>query len=407
MHAAAVRYESGRIVGGRYRLRRLLGSGGHCDVYEAVQLVNERSVALKLLRADMRDDKEVRFRMAQEARALAEVRHGNLVAILDAELEGPEPFITLEMLPGRTLEGLLVARGKLPVAEAVEYAQQITAATRALHDAGWVHRDIKPANVFVVTDGPHKVLKLIDLGIALPAFVPKERRVTMRNTILGTVEYMAPEQALPAADGAETDARTDVWQLGATLFDMLAGRVPFEGNYPTVLVQMSTVGAPRLRSLRPDIPQALDDLVARALATKPEDRFPNAAAFGRALADLALGSSEPAFDATGKRRHRRAPFVGPVRATLANLVADMRSEDLSESGMLLLSGFAPPVGAELTVRVSLPISGRIATLPCTVRWVKSRGTGDGGGPFALGLEFRTIEPQSLAEIERYVAAVGG
>lgn len=394
-----------RLLAQRYGLRRVLGSGGNCDVFEAVHLVTGRPVAVKLLRSQFRDDAEARARLAQEAKAIGAVRHPNVVEILDAEVgEAGEPFLALEMLHGRTLEGVMVTRGKLAVEHALDLAIQIAEGAGALHAAGWIHRDIKPANIFLVQAGKMPRAKLLDLGIAVPRSTAPDRRLTAQGTVLGTVAYMAPEQAM--AD-TNVEPRTDVWQIGATLFDMLTGRVPFEGNYANVLVQMSTVGPPKVSSLRPEVPASLEAVVAKALAPKPQDRYEDGAALARALREVDL-SQKPAAadDYAQKRRHKRAAFVAPARLVLSDGIVDVRSEDLSEGGMLVLVPFSLPQGVAVKIRLSLPISGRVATLDTVVRWVKGRGSEKGQGPFAIGLEFKDLDAVAKAEIHKYVAALG-
>ncbi len=393
-----------RLLAQRYGLRRVLGSGGNCDVFEGVHLVTGRPVAVKLLRSQFRDDAEARARMAQEARAIGSVHHKNVVEILDAEIgENGEPFLALEMLHGRTLEGVMVTRGKLAIEHAVDLAAQIAEGAGALHAAGWVHRDIKPANIFLVQDGKMPRAKLLDLGIAVPRSATPDRRLTAQGTVLGTVAYMAPEQAM--AD-TNVDTRTDVWQIGATLFDMLTGRVPFEGNYANVLVQMSTIGPPKVSTLRPEVPPALEAIVQKALSPKPQDRYEDGAALARALREVDLKAKPAEPDFAQKRRHKRAAFVAPARLVLSDGIVDVRSEDLSEGGMLVLVPFALPQGTKVKIRLSLPISGRVATLDTLVRWVKGRGSEKGQGPFAVGLEFVDLDAVAKSEVHRYVSALG-
>jgi len=395
-----------QTVARRYALRRLVGSGGSCEVFEAVHLVTGRIVALKILRAEHRHDLDARGRLLQEARALASVQHPNLLEVLDAEIdEDGEPFIALEMLQGRPLEGVLVARTRLAVAEAVDWIRPVARAVAELHAAGWVHRDIKPANIFLVQEGACVRPKLLDLGIALPRGVEADGRRTTRGTILGTPQCMAPEQAMGEADDV-LGAQTDVWQLGATLFDMLTGRVPYEGSYASVLVQM-TNGAPvRARSLRPEIPAALDDIIARALAVSPDERYPDAEAFERALANLELPAASSPRPTVSGRRHRRAALLAPARALLPNAIVDVRTEDVSESGLLVLSSAPLPEGATLCIRMALPLSGRVATVPCIVRWVRNRAGQGAAGPFAVGLEFVDLDPRVHQEVTDYVDALG-
>jgi len=392
-----------RLVGRRYTLGKMIGRGGNCEVFEAVHVVTRRVVALKLLRAEFRDDVEARVRLGQEARALASVRHPHLLDVLDADVDGQvEPFVAVEMLRGKTLEDTLAERARVGILEAVTWIRKVAQAVAELHRAGWVHRDIKPANIFLAELDETIQPKLLDLGIAVPRGLSADERLTVKGTILGTVPYMAPEQV--TGEDAAIDARTDVWQLGATLFDMLTGQVPFPGHYANVLVQMATGSAPRARSLRPEVPAVLDALVARALSRDPGDRFEDAAALARALATVEATLAAEVAPASGRRL--RAQFVAPLRALLPTSTLDLRTEELSAEGLRVVSSHALAEGALVCLRMALPISGRVANVPCVVRRVENRGTGQGARAFAIGLDFVDGDPEMLREAANYVQALG-
>lgn len=257
-----------------YRVTGRLGKGGMGDVYEAEDVRLGRRVALKVLPAGARTDPEARARLEREARAASLLDHPN-VGIVHEIGEGPDGslFIAMARYDGPTLRERLDA-GPLAVDEAVDLARQIAEGLRCAHEAGVVHRDVKPSNVVVTPEG---VVKVIDFGVAT---VAGTETVTSAGSVSGSAHYMAPEQAR----GESVDARADVWALGVVLFEMLAGRRPFEASYAqAVLYQAAYEEAPDLRALRPEVPEHVDAAVRGALAKSPDERLPSAEAFLTAL----------------------------------------------------------------------------------------------------------------------------
>jgi eukaryotic-like serine/threonine-protein kinase len=223
----------GESVDSRYELRRLVARGGMGLVFEAHHKFTRRAVALKLLPEDLRSRRDVRGRLLREAHALTTVRHPGFVEVLDAGVCATQgPYVVMEMLEGRTLDGILAARRRLSIHDTVQVGRQVCEAIAHAHHRGVIHRDIKPSNVFIARNElGEETVKLIDLGVAAVAEEQLEHldpKLTTAHEVLGTPEYMAPEQLW----GRAIDARTDVYAIGMSLFECLTGEVPYQGRYP-------------------------------------------------------------------------------------------------------------------------------------------------------------------------------
>ena len=441
----------GSIVDRRYRLTREIARGGAGAVYEAEHLYTTGRVAIKLLIAEQAATPESRQRLLLEARALTAARHPGIVLGLDAgETDDGTPYLVMELLEGRTLEGILAVRRRLAVIDAVYLGMQVCDALAAAHEQGILHRDIKPSNIFISrTPAGREVAKLFDFGIARVPF--QNQKITQRGAVLGTPEYMAPEQLLAQDD---VDARCDVYALGITLYEALAGAVPFEGNFGEVLLKVSTQRLPSLIARCPQVPIELEQAIEGALVGDPKDRYASARAFAEALSRVPTGDAVPSsllglrapvprptpnrggpqqrgpvlpakamvpprpVVATGaaqpaspsrpelpakRRRFARAPYVTQTRISRADgSILEGRSEDISAGGLLVLAPQAFAQEERVTVRFALPITGKLLEVPATARWVKmARGTG------AVGLEFVALAPDQLAIIANYVTAMGG
>jgi serine/threonine protein kinase len=287
---------SGRTIS-HFRIGEPLGSGGMGVVYEAQDNQLGRPVALKFLAPELIRDPAAKARFLLEARAASALDHTNLCTILEAgESEDGLLFLAMPRYDGESLERR-IARGPLPVEEAVEIAVQTARGLAKAHAHGIVHRDVKPGNLFVTRDG---VVKILDFGIAK---LTGEVGNTRRGAILGTPFYMAPEQAR----GETVDARADVWSLGVVLYEMLAGRRPFAGGTGTAVVHAVLHETPEpLAHLRPEVPAELDRIISRMLTKDPEQRHADAA---EVLADLrsalglaATGSLSPSVPRRSRRR---------------------------------------------------------------------------------------------------------
>jgi serine/threonine-protein kinase len=258
--------QPGDVVAGRYRIEDVLGRGGMAGVYRAHDSVLERDVALKILDPRLSGDEEHVERFRREARAIAALSHPNLVTVIDrGEVEECE-FIVFELVRGANLKELLHERRALPVQEALALVRQTARGLAYAHAHGVVHRDVKPQNVLVDELGTAKVT---DFGIA--RLVEADGGITQSGTIMGTSDYLSPEQAT----GKVVDERADEYSLGVLLFELLTGEVPYEGDGAvTVALKHVHDPIPSVRTRRPEIPQRVDDLVRTAMAKRPEERFP-------------------------------------------------------------------------------------------------------------------------------------
>jgi eukaryotic-like serine/threonine-protein kinase len=269
----------GTVFDGRYRIIRKLGAGGMADVYLAEDQELGRRVAIKILNDRHAADDSFIERFRREAKNAAGLSHPNIVSIYDrGEAEGTY-YIAMEFLDGRSLKELIVARGPAPVKIAVDYARQILAAVGAAHRHGIVHRDIKPHNVLV---GGEARLKVTDFGIARSG----ASQMTEVGSIIGTAQYLSPEQAR----GAPVDQTSDLYSVGVVLYEMLTGQVPFTGDTPLEIAMKHLSEVPTPPSeLRPEVPHDLDSVVLRALAKEPSERYQSAEEMDADLARVAEG----------------------------------------------------------------------------------------------------------------------
>jgi len=308
--------ENQRVIAGRYEVGNLIGRGGMADVYEGVDTRLGRTVAIKLLKADLANDPNFEARFRQEAQASARMAHPTIVRVYDAgedtvtDSNGNEvkhPFIIMEFVSGKLLRDLLHER-RLTRTEVIDYASGVLTALEFSHRAGVIHRDIKAANV-MITDGG--LVKVMDFGIARAV---SDSSATMAHTtgIMGTAQYFSPEQA----KGETVDSRTDLYSAGVLLFEMLAGRPPFKGETAvSVAYQHVSEAVPAPSSFDSNISPELDAVVLRALAKDRNDRFQTAEEFREHLVAAANGS--PATAATAVVVPAELPAELPVEEPAA------------------------------------------------------------------------------------------
>jgi serine/threonine-protein kinase len=283
----------GTLLNGRFRLEEQIGSGGMSTVYRAFDEVLERDVAIKVLHASIADDGVQLERFRREARTAAKMSHPHVVAVIDAGEDEGHPFIVLEYVEGETLKERIRRSGPLPVAEAVAYAIEIGRALMAAHAERLVHRDVKPQNVLIDPEGRAKVT---DFGISRSL---DQDGLTATGRVLGTTDYVSPEQAL----GEPVTEQSDVYSLGVVLFEMLAGRVPFKAE-SQVGVAMKHVREPMpdVQRLRPEISAALAAVVEDATAKETRHRYASVAEMlehlEQALAIEVARSGHPTGEAT-------------------------------------------------------------------------------------------------------------
>jgi hypothetical protein len=358
----------GDVLVGRYELEELVGAGGMSSVFRARDRVLERTVALKVLHQRLTGEDEYVERFRREARMVAGLSHQNIVTVIDRGEDGGTPFIVFEFISGQNLKQLVQRDGPLPVERALELAIQIAHGLAFAHANGYVHRDVKPQNVLLNGDGQAKVT---DFGIARSLEV--KGGVTQTGAVLGTSDYIAPEQA----QGRPVDEHTDVYSLGILLYELLTAELPFSGdNFVAVAMRHINEPPPSVSERRPEVPLRVDAAIQKALAKEPGDRFATMVDFGRELdacleevrvgngtsATMVLPPAPPAAGPpppprapvagrTGPRRRRRVPLVPAlvaigVAVVAAALAIVLVRDDGSGKAKTTAGGGGPPVALD-------------------------------------------------------------
>jgi len=275
--------DPGTILDDRYEIIGLLASGGMGHVYRARRTWLGDEIALKIINPEGADPQVLRERFMLESRTCAQLRHPHIVTVLDFNVDAHgQPFLVMELLNGPSLREEIERQGWLPPQRVRDILLPVCGALQMAHDRGVLHRDLKPGNLVSHRfESGETVYKVVDFGLANLRQSSEETRLTQAGLFLGTVAYASPEQLR----GDPLDARTDVYSLGALVFEMLTGRQPFTGQSPLHVVSNKLSGeAPLASSLRPELPADLDEAVRKALARDPAERWASVAAFGRALA---------------------------------------------------------------------------------------------------------------------------
>ncbi|MDQ6820777.1 MAG: protein kinase [Actinomycetota bacterium] len=299
----------GTTLNGRYRLEARVGSGGMSTVYRALDETLQRQVAIKLMNREIASDFDQLERFRREARAVAQLSHPHIVGVIDAGEDDGRPYIVFEYVEGETLKERIRRLGRLPIAEAVAYAIEIARALGAAHARHIVHRDVKPQNVMIDEEGQAKVT---DFGIAR---MRDEEGLTADGRVLGTTDYVSPEQAL----GQPVTGQSDLYSLGIVLYEMLTGEVPFKGeNQVAVAMKHVREQIPDVRSKRPEVSAALAAVLETATAKHLEDRYGDDAELIADLEDVLAIEAARAGSATGQvtsvlrtlpsGKQRRVPF---------------------------------------------------------------------------------------------------
>jgi serine/threonine protein kinase len=400
---------TGAMLDGRYELRRVLGQGAEGTVFEAVHRFTGQRVAVKVAANQIPEGKDwKKVRQLREARALGQMRHPNIVTITDAGVADGFPFVAMELLEGRSLEGLLMTRGRFAVSDAVGAALQVCDALGAAHAVGVLHRDVKPANVIVVREGDVERVKLVDFGTSKPTD-PGAEKLTQAGALVGTPSYMSPEQLM----AQDVDEGADIYAVGAMLFEFLTGAVPYEGAYPRVLMAACSADPPpSVRLVRPQVEATLEGVIGKALAKKRVERFKTITELAESLRkacptiDGLTRLLDVAAPVAPRRRFNRAPYRTPVSIKSSWGEVSGRCEDISEGGMLVLSDHACQQGEEVSVRFALPIEGRIAVCKGRVQWVRARPDRPSTNQ-AIGIELVDASSDIRASLARYVALMTG
>jgi eukaryotic-like serine/threonine-protein kinase len=306
----------GTLLGGRYRLDAQIGRGGMSTVYRAFDTVLERPVAIKLMNREIASDSDQLERFRREARSVARLNHAHIVTVIDAGEEPSEdgsepgvgaPYIVLEYVQGETLKELIRREGPLPITQAIAYAIEIARALGAAHERMIVHRDVKPQNVLIGEEGGAKIT---DFGIARTL---TEEGLTVAGRVLGTTDYVSPEQAL----GQPVTGQSDLYSLGVVLYEMLTGQIPFSGETP-VAVAMRHVReqVPDVQQLRPEVSAATASVVDRAVAKDLDYRYRDAASMVADLEQVLAVEAARGGQATGEVTSVLRTLPGDARRRL-------------------------------------------------------------------------------------------
>jgi eukaryotic-like serine/threonine-protein kinase len=384
MDTTLPRQPIGQMLDGRYRVESLIARGGMATVYLGTDTRLERTVALKIMHAELADDEDFVRRFVGEARSVARLSHPNVVTVFDQGADGHTLFLAMEHVRGRTLRDLLNERGQLSPREALDVMDGVLAGLGAAHDAGIVHRDVKPENV-LLTEA--RAVKVADFGLARLLTGGRETRSGM---IIGTAAYLAPEQV----SGGVADARTDVYAAGVMLFELLTGSQPHTGDTPLdVAYKHVNEFVPPPSGLVPGLPPALDTLVALATSRDPELRPGDAGQFLRATVEVRHGLSPdgaaeyrpgwlPGTPASGFHAPPVSgyPGAGPASGLAAAAAA---GHDAPPSGL----GIAPPAWPEVP-----PAGPGHDLIPGMAPPARQSFGGPGAGPAAVTQRFQEDQP---------------
>ncbi|MEO8901649.1 MAG: serine/threonine-protein kinase [Polyangiaceae bacterium] len=367
----------GETLRGTYRVLRVLDQGGMGLVFEAEHIRLRRKVAVKVLARHLVSDEQALARFNREAEIISQLVHPNIVQILDFDTtEQGEPYIVMELLKGESLSGRLERDGCLPIAEAARIARQVAAGLFAAHQASIVHRDLKPANIFLTEmPGQGLLVKLLDFGISKRMGVG--RSLTGEFDVLGTPDYMAPEQALGKT--ASVDHRGDQYALAVIAFEMLSGQTPFSGtDLMEVLLKVVSTEAPPVERFAPHVPVSVSLVLKRGLSKEPADRFANVLDFAGAFvwaceASLPAPSDQAAFGVA-----RTVPAAAPGSAPISEpLQSGQRVASHSMMGSLRLETGSRQRVAKLGNASTLNGNASLQDIPAAlVRARQALGLGD-------------------------------
>ena len=255
---------SGQKIGERYEIVKSIGEGGMANVYMAQDTILDRKVAIKVLRGDLSHDEKFIRRFQREALSVSNLSHPNIVEVYDVGEEEGQHYIVMEYIEGKTLKQLLQKRGSLTLSEVIDIMNQLTDGLTHAHNAYIIHRDIKPQNIMIEDDG---LIKITDFGIAMAL---NSTQLTQTNSVMGSVHYLPPEQA----NGKGSTIKSDIYSLGILMYELLTGNVPFKGdNAVEIALKHLKERIPSIRRQNPTIPQSVENIVLKATAKNPKNRY--------------------------------------------------------------------------------------------------------------------------------------
>jgi len=377
----------GTVLGGAYKITRLIGQGGMGAVYEGVQLRLERRVAVKLMARELSANAEAIARFRREAEVTSQLGHPHIVQVFDfGAAPGGEPYLVMEYLEGEDLEKRIARVGKMSAPAASHIIRQVASALAATHAKGIVHRDLKPANVFLLSvEGETDFVKVVDFGISKVRAAGT--KLTAALAVMGTPNYMAPEQAEGRID--EIDHRTDQWALACIAYELVAGRPPFIGeNVASLLYQVIHQAPSPLANMNPGLPSQVEDVLRRALSKTQVGRYSTMTEFSRAFEGAA----------TGKAVATAAPAVAPQPAAAA-----------TSGGVAPVTTFSSAAGESLGPGYTVPARRRGLLIGLGIAAAAAAGAGAfaviSRRPVATGISATTTSP--AAATTAAVAPPGG
>ena len=334
----------GATLAGKYRIDARLNEGGMGTVYRGTHVLMDKTVAIKVLRPSLAADEKIVARFSREARAASRISHPNALSVTDfGEDESGHVFLVMEYLSGKTLKQLIRDEGPLPLARVVDITRQVGDALNAAHEQGVVHRDLKSDNIMLVDTMTGDHAKVLDFGIAKinePDGNAVDTNLTAPNLVIGTPQYMSPEQC---SQDAEIDARSDIYSLGVILFEMLVGHVPFSGDSPTmVMMKHLQEPVPSILEERTDVPASVARVVTRAMAKVRDNRYQT---IPELIEDLTI--------AAGMTIHR----IGPVTPTNTGQTAPANDDEVTVVRPREEAAYVAPSVVPRREPVMVPVSG--------------------------------------------------
>ena len=258
----------GQMINERYQIIRLIGEGGMANVYLAHDIILDRMVAVKILRGDLSDDEKFVRRFQREAIAASSLTHPNIVGMYDVGEDNGDYFIVMEYIDGKTLKSLIKKRGALTLPEVMDIITQLLDGVKCAHDSYIIHRDIKPQNVLILDDG---TVKITDFGIATAL---NNNELTQTNSVMGSVHYLPPEQA----NGKNSTVKSDIYSIGIMMYELLTGKLPFKGdNAVEIAIKQMREEIPSVCLINPEIPQSIENIILKACAKNPKNRYDSVA----------------------------------------------------------------------------------------------------------------------------------